>query len=335
MTGIFVKFLTSSLRFPGFLFASILTSVSVAQEHTPLQVSNQNPLVKIFALPVAESAKILEPTQESTHISVDWASNFTSEFNSNEFVFVDGESAQVNIRWRYGFDLWEFGLDLNFSRYSGGSLDNFIENWHSWFGLPNGGRELADRNQLRYEYIRDGMQQLDIMEKHSGFGDTRLTGAYQLNNTGRFDLAIRGGIKIPTGESNKLLGSEGTDINLGFMLGDEVTFQKQRASYFFGAGAIWTEDGEILPAYRENTVYYFHGGLIKSLAERWQLKLQLDGHTAFYDSALRPLSDALQLSIGGAYRLSNDLQLDFAIVEDVVTDSSSDVSFHLNLYNLF
>jgi len=43
----------------------------------------------------------------------------------------------------------------------------------------------------------------------------------------------------------------------------------------------------------------------------------------------------MQLSIGGAYQLNRDLKLDFAVAEDVITDSSSDVSFHIALFNFF
>jgi len=47
------------------------------------------------------------------------------------------------------------------------------------------------------------------------------------------------------------------------------------------------------------------------------------------------LGEALQLSFGASFRLTNDLKLDLAIVEDAITDSSSDVNFHISLYNYF
>lgn len=286
-------------------------------------------------MPVAESATILKAGQETSHISIDWANNFTTGNNPSESIFIDGESSRLAIRWRYGFDLWEFGIDVNYSRSSGGSLDNFIENWHDWFSLPNGGRENFPTDQLQYTYNRAGVQQLNISEGHSGFGDTRLTGAYQLDSLGRFDMALRGGLKIPTGKREHFLGSDGVDLNLAFVLGDDVSLQRYQASYFFTAGALWAGDGEILSQYRQNSAIYYNSGLIKDLDDNWQLKLQLDGHTKLYKSNLNQLGDALQLSIGGSYRIDNDLKIDFAVIEDVVTDSSSDVAFHLSLYNYF
>ena len=325
----------SLVRLTLFLCCTLLASVCSAQDRTPLQLTNQSPFIQIFGMPVAESATILQSGQETSHIGINWANNYTTGNNPSEAILFDGESARVDIRWRYGFDLWEFGVDVNYSRYSGGSLDNFIENWHGWFNLPNGGRETVGSDQLKYIYYRNGIAQLDITEGHSGFGDTRLTGAYQLSKRGRFDMALRGGIKIPTGKREHFLSSDGLDVNLALVLGDDVSLQRYQASYFFTAGVLWAADGEILAQYRQNSALYYNTGLIKDVSGNWQLKLQLDGHTKLYKSNLNQLGDALQLSIGGSYRISNDLKIDFAVAEDVITDSSSDVTFHISLYNYF
>lgn len=318
-----------------FLCCTLLTSVCNAQNRTPFQLTNQSPFIQIFAIPVAESATILKSGEETSHISINWANNYTTGNNPSEAILFDGESTQFDIRWRYGFDLWEFGVDVNYSHFSGGKLDDFIEDWHGWFNLPNGGRETVQSDQLKYIYLRNGNPQLDITEGHSGFGDTRLTGAYQLSRRGRFDIALRGGIKIPTGKREHFLGSDGLDANLALVLGDDVSLQRYQASYFFTAGALWAADGEVLPQYRQNTAIYYNTGVIKDVSENWQLKLQLDGHTKLYKSNLNQLGDALQLSMGGSYRINNDLKLDFAVAEDVITDSSSDVVFHISLYNYF
>lgn len=325
----------STLRLFIIVSCSVFALTANAQDRTPLQVTNQSPFIKIFGMPVAESATILNSGQETTHVSLDLANNFTTGNNPSESIFIDSESAHLAIRWRYGFDLWEFGVDVNYSRFSGGSLDSFIENWHGWFNLPNGGRENFPADQLQYIYNRSGDQQLNITEGHSGFADTRLTGAYQLNSLGRFDMALRGGIKIPTGKREHFLGSDGIDVNLALVLGDNVSLQRYQASYFFAAGALWAADGEVLPQYRQNSALYYNTGVIKDVFENWQLKLQLDGHTKLYKSNLNQLGDALQLSIGGSYRINNDLKLDFSLAEDVITDSSSDVTFHVSIYNYF
>jgi hypothetical protein len=321
-----------ALLFCGCVLFPLLSS---AQSRTPLQVTNQSPFVQLFGMPAAESATVLQSGQESSHISFNWANNYTTGNNPTEAILLDGESARLDIRWRYGFDLWEFGIDVNYSRLSGGSLDSFIENWHDWFGLPNGGREDVSQNQLQYLYLRNGMPLTNITESHSGFGDTRFTGAYQLENIGRFTLALRGGIKIPTGKREHFLSSDGVDANLSLVVGDDLSLQRYRASYFFTLGSLWTADGEILPQYRQNSAVYYNAGLIKDVYDKWQLKVQIDGHTKLYESNLNQLGDAMQLSIGGSYQLNRDLKLDFAVVEDVITDSSSDVNFHIGLYNFF
>jgi hypothetical protein len=66
------------------------------------------------------------------------------------------------------------------------------------------------------------------------------------------------------------------------------------------------------------------------------LKLQLDGHTAFYDSDLRQLGDfSTQLVMGGTLGLPWDLLLDLAVSEDSTVTTAPDVVFHFNLHRLF
>ena len=62
------------------------------------------------------------------------------------------------------------------------------------------------------------------------------------------------------------------------------------------------------------------------------MKLQLDAHSAFYDSGLTELgSDAAQLIIGGALRLSDTWVLDLAVSEDIAVDTAPDVVFHIGI----
>jgi hypothetical protein len=162
-----------------------------------------------------------------------------------------------------------------------------------------------------------------------------LSGAYQLVRGPRFDVALRAGLKLPTGDSDELQGSGGHDINMGIALSDDASLQDYKASYFVSAGVLWAEEGDVLPELRRKVAFYGSIGLSKHVFEHWQFKLQLDGHSELYDSGLTELGGSVQLSMGGAVALSKRWLLDFAVVEDVVVDSASDVNFHLNLRNNF
>ncbi len=66
--------------------------------------------------------------------------------------------------------------------------------------------------------------------------------------------------------------------------------------------------------------------------QNFSLKLQLDAHTAFYDSALTELGrNSVQLVLGGAVRPGKNWTLDLAVGEDIVVDTASDVVFHIGI----
>ena len=61
--------------------------------------------------------------------------------------------------------------ELPWRRVSGGSLDGFIENWHDFFGLPNGSRNRLPRDELLIEYRMADKTLLLVDESASGIGD--------------------------------------------------------------------------------------------------------------------------------------------------------------------
>jgi hypothetical protein len=66
------------------------------------------------------------------------------------------------------------------------------------------------------------------------------------------------------------------------------------------------------------------------------LKLQFDGHTAFYNSAIDQLGDfSVQLLMGGTLGIPGDLLLDLAVSEDLIVGTAPDVVFHFGLRRLF
>src|SRR5690606_36588858 len=94
----------------------------------------------------------------------------------------------------------------------GGMLDSMIENWHDWFGLPNGGRDQIARDQYRYQYLRGGQPPMqlptqpqpifDIGGSDAGIGDIRL-GVARCGEAGGCWRALA---QLPTGDADRLLG---------------------------------------------------------------------------------------------------------------------------------
>ena len=89
---------------------------------------------------------------------------------------------------------------------------------------------------------------------------------------------------------------------------------------------------QVLEAIRRDYVALGTVAVARPLTERVALKLQLDGHSSFYDSGLAGLgSSAVQLTVGGQIDLSRGSSLDLGLVENLFTDTTPDLVFHFAL----
>ncbi|MFA5514665.1 MAG: DUF3187 family protein [Desulfuromonadales bacterium] len=331
---------SASKRTAGFAAAIwavlLLPPTAAAIELTPFATRNQNPLVQIYGLPPAEPATLLDRGRLSTHLTLDIANNFASSATDDEAVALDGETYRSNIALRYGVnERFEIGLDIPFVSHAGGFLDGFIEGWHDTFGLPEGGRKQSSRDQLAYRYARDGQPLVELSDSSAGFGDLRLSAAWQMVRTAGEDpsaAALRLSLKLPTGDSDKLLGSGSTDLALS-LAGQRALPTEERLAVFASLGALLTTDGEVLEEQRRNLAGFGSLGFGWAACDWLSLKIQLDGHTALYkDSSLTEINaHSLQLVLGGALQLAEGITLDLAVGEDIVVDSAPDVVFHLGL----
>jgi hypothetical protein len=299
----------------------------------PYASSNRNPFVQVYGLPVAESAQLTSEGKLSTGLQLELVNNFSEDSKGNESIFIDGETFRANIQLRYGLsESFELGLDIPYLSHDGGSLDGFIDDWHDFWGLPDGDRPDFPQDQLRYVYQRDGEVLANVTRSAGGLGDISLNLAYQLPSSELRQWALRTAIKLPTGDADDLLGSGSTDISFGIGLTDQSLLQNYNLTWHASSGLLWMGSGEVLDELREDWVVYGSSTLSWMVSESLSLKLQLDAHSTFYDSALTELgSHSAQLMIGGAIRLGERWVLDLAVSEDVAVDTAPDVVFYVSI----
>jgi len=71
-------------------------------------------------------------------------------------------------------------------------------------------------------------------------------------------------------------------------------------------------------------------GTETALTDGLSLKAQIDAHTPFYDSELAALgASSVQLTVGGTIGLWGRNMLDLGLVENLFTDTTPDLVFHL------
>jgi len=324
------------------LFLTSTPALAERQISSPFFTRNLSPVIQIFGLPPTEGGQVTPYGRTQLRLVMETANNFTSDESSKESVLFDGETSRLNLSLRHGFaQYWEAGIDIPVVSHQGGMFDGLIENWHDTFGLPQGGRDDAPRNRLHYFYQQEGEKDgLNFSNSGTGFGDISLYLACQLNRkttAARRYIALRGGIKLPSGDTDQLRGSGGTDFHLRLAASDGETLKIYNLTLFASMGTLWLGKGEILRDKQHQTVGFGSIGLGWTPLERFTFKVQIDGHTAFFDdSHLKQIdSPSAQLAIGGTINLSDNLALDLCVVEDIVVDTAPDVVFHLALTRQF
>lgn len=310
-----------------------------AAEIVPFQSFNQSPLVQIYGLPAPGSARILPAGKSRAGLALDLASNFAQDQSSREDVVLDGESVRATLSYQRGIaDRFEAGLELPLVSHGGGFLDGFIEGWHRFFQLPNGGRPLAPRNRLLYRYRKDGEDRFSYRKPEAGVGDLRLTGGTRLIQSEAGGVALRAALKLPTGDSAGLSGSGSTDLALWCTGQRDYRLKGWGGAAWFGTlGGLAKTQGEVLRGQERYLVGFGSLGVGWSPTDLLGFKLQLSSHTPFYRGSDLPELDGFSslLMIGGTLAFTKESALDIGVSEDVMVNRSPDVAFHLALTTTF
>jgi hypothetical protein len=311
-------------------------------EITPFRTVNQSPVVQIFGLPAESSATITPAGRLTVGLSQDIASEYAVSRTTREQITLDGESYRWTLSARYGLnEQFEAGIDIPYILYGGGFLDGFIVDWHTTFGLPQGGRDKAPKNRLNYRYRRDGIQRLAMDQPGSGIGDISVSMGMKLYDERPKDahdaIALRFSVKLPSGDSGSLKGSGSTDFALS-LCGSMNNFTEWGSLGVFGSvGGMAMTRGNVLADQQNNLAGFGTVGLGWGPAEWISFKVQLNANTALYHgSSLDELSKvSLMLVSGGALRIPGGYLLDIGVSEDVAVATAPDVAFHLGLSKQF
>lgn len=302
-----------------------------ARADSLLSVNNQGALARSFALPQAGRTQVLQRGGDEFALAADWTNEYFADANARESLVLDGETQRYTVSWFHGVaDGVEFGVRVPLLVSGGGVLDGFIQNWHALFGLPNGGREQVPHGQYQYRYVRDGRTVLNVDTASAGIGDVELEAGWRLSPT----LAWRALAKLPSGDSSRLAGGNaGGALWLDYDPFRAYGGPATRWRGFASAGVSYNERSSVLGAQQQAFVGLAALGAGYRLTPHFTLSAQLDGHSQLYDdSSLKALRrEGLQLAIGGIYEPAARWNLRAGFQEDLVTDSSPDISFNLAL----
>jgi hypothetical protein len=299
----------------------------------PFSSVNMNPFIQVHGAPMTRSAKLLADRAIAWQVRSDIANNFTFSNDGAEAIAIDGETHRHTLSMQYGIDdRLEIGIDVPWVSHRGGSLDQFIEQWHKLWGLPNSDRDEFLQDQLNFQYIDTLGKTTGITRSASGIGDIRLHLGYRLAASESRFWSVRAGVKLPNGDEDKLTGSGGTDVYATIHMTQDQLLNSNALTFHGSLGILRPGDGEVLNTIVEDWVSYGSAAIAWQAGEKISLKAQLDFQSAYYDSNLEELGDtAMQLMVGGSLVLGDRYFLDLSLSEDILTDRSPDVVFQIGL----
>jgi len=313
----------------------LATHTAGAAEVRAFHNINQLPFKQIFGLPSLDNSPLTAEGAWRLNLIGNLSNTFSSGSGPQESFTNDIETFRGTLLASYGLrDNWQLSVEVPYVSHDGGFLDDFIYNWHDFFGMPQSGRTKDNSDQLDVSYLSGVSFVLPGSEK--GIGDIRLNVAHSRPWNNR-TLIVSAELKLPTGDFDKLTGSGGTDFSVGLTLNDPHSLEKYRVTLYGGFAGVFLDDvdGE-LAAVQNNFVLAGRAGIGWQATKLIQLKLQLDVQSAIYDSHVKEMGDpAFQLVMGGSLTFTDDLYLDISVAEDISTSTAPDVAFQLALVATF
>jgi hypothetical protein len=309
--------------------ALALLLISAPAAADPFPARDLNPLLAGFGLPAALPARVSGETWTFA-TDLNWASVSLVQRAGSEQLIVDAETREARMTigrsWSSGFAAQ---LQIPYRYTGGGVLDDAIDSWHELFGLPPGSRALSPKDRVRIAYANGNDVRFDVQSSQAGLGDISLDFGRSLASSASTAAAAWLSIKLPSGDADRFTGSGATDVSLAIAAEQRLG---ESWSAFGQAGVAWLGEGERLADRQRDFGWSALAGIGWQVSRGWELKAQLDAHSAVFDEAdLDFLGEALVLTVGGDYRFVSGWQLDLAVSEDIVVESASDVVFVIGL----
>lgn len=312
---------------------------STAERGQPLAIRSHNPFTQVFGLPDFPSTPPQDTERWHCSLSFDVINHADGASSASENIRLDGETYITRAALNYPLSpRWRAGVDIPYLRYGAGHLDGHIKNWHDVWGISNNNRGVPD-DRLFIDYAVDQRNLITIDESISGIGDVRLWLARTMLTKQNIGMRIvtRAMLKVPSGDSEHLLGSGATDLSWDIAVQKINSVRAPNVLLSAHLGALALGKGKVLPDQQERVVPY--GGISAVWKTHGPVDLiaQVQGQGRYFESHLDELGGTtLQLAFGIRYHWPRgNTELEFGLVEDLVSDVTPDVAFHFQLSKTF
>jgi hypothetical protein len=310
--------------------ASLLCAVQAGASE-PLYVKNLGPVAGLLGLPSQRDAHTTERGKLGAGLHSSLANSYVNESSDDEFLNLDGETLRFALELRYGLrDNWDVQLEVPWLDHSGGNLDDFIDDWHDFWGMPDGGRSDVPKDVLDYLYATPAGQ-FGLQEDASGLGDISLSTTYAFYRDEHSVASLVLGYKFGTGDDEDFTGSGADDAFIAVRFsGDQLSGLP--LSWHGQLGYLRAGDSDMMEEFQEQNLWFAGLAMDWRFAQHWSFIAQLDGHAAPLNSDLTGVGkDAVMATLGGRWYFAQHWSADFSVVEDIEVETAADVIFQFSV----
>jgi len=316
------------------LLIIVLPNTPALADFSPLPTRDQNPFNLIHGQPLPVAADVADKGQLHINSSLSITNTLNIEQVGNDSIFLDYESYQINLGLQYGLGKsWAVQMNLPIIHQGGGFLDSTINSWHDLFNLPQADRPNVADDQYRIQRVENNTSISDLQSESTRLGDLQLNLGNEFYQSEKTTLSLWAGLKLPTGDAKKLTSNDAIDLSLWLAANHQLSqnwYFNSNAGLVFPAVYITgdkTRNNDAL----ETQVVFGHAMLAWQLVEWLDLKIQVNGHTSYYENnSLRLLGSTYIGTFGASFHVNSCNDIDASFSEDIKVSASPDVSFMLN-----
>lgn len=256
-----------------------------------------------------------------------YTSIYRNDSTTDESVVIDAELWENSFAARYGIvPGGDLEVEIPVLYASSGFLDQFVDAWHSFFHLSDGGRSDRPANDYEVSIESNGNEIYSLSSGEFMLGDIPITWTQQILDEEHDGLALaaRAALQLPTGSQSKGTSNGALDWGVGLLA--ERTLE--RWTLF---GTVDFADSGTSDAFADEDVEIREQiGASLGAEYRWNASFSWLADVSFNSPITRDLDlkvinrELLDLGVGGAWDVGESSRMTLSFHEDLISYSGPD-----------
>lgn len=293
----------------------------------PLGVRGHS-LFQLSTIDFTPDAPVSIPDGEwELHTSITWLNVFNYQ---SETYLIDGEFVRAAATLWYGItDRWQVALTVPVEYIGGGLMDSFIEGFHDFAGLDQGGRREFDRDGFRIGVAgEDGILDWRPSDSGSRLGDVTIALRHRAIDAtpGAPGFSFGFKLKFPTSADSDFYESH----NLGLGVDANLFYPVDDWFFYLGFSAAMIGDAEVIGEPLEPFQVSFLAAIERKIDDDFSVVAQILTQSPIARTFHEFAEWSTELSLGVKIRLLDNVTFQCALLENLFRfDNSADFGVHV------